>query len=87
MCVPNALPSDPSTAPRGPWQADAVAKPDSVKGVQKVEDYHKAQAMMRERLGILGNAAQGFRAGQGPLTTFGGDSGGGGTDAASGKGG
>ena len=53
MCMPNLMPENPTTAPRQSQPADAIPKPDSLKGAQKIEDYHKAKEMQRSRLGII----------------------------------
>ena len=87
MCMGNALPVDPAQASRGPWQADAIPKPDPMKGVQKVEDYHKAKKMARERLGILGGTlGVGDRFGRPNIQQFGSSGGGGGGGAPQGSG-
>ena len=79
MCVPNLMPENPMTAPRQSQPSDAIPKPDSLKGVQKLEDFHKARAMARQRLGIISSLAGGGLGGPGtPQAQSGGGGGGGG---------
>ena len=55
-----------------------------MKGVQQIEDYHKAKAMARERLGILGGTlGAGDRFGRPNIQQFGSSGGGGGGGGAS----
>ena len=72
MCMPNLMPEDPTTATRQSQPADAIPKPDSLKGVQQLEDYHKARSMARQKLGIISGLLGGGQSAGGPLGPIGG---------------